>query len=277
MNAPQVPVFELEVSAMDVTFEARVNDLPVLRMPAGSMHTIFDVNPYVQEGENALSLIVRPRAPGRDFSEHAACSLTVRRRPSPGAEEAQPLGTLAFTGFGAQPVTGFEESAPAAGDPPVEVERFGTKGTLSFLTDAPFGPWAWSSADKLAPSEQLRSEVLAQVRKVHALLAGRDGPKLAAWCALQAEDFQKAYGLSSLDHAHRLLGIAQLVADLSISVEPFPESILTLEILGGGRLVHLVDDEGKSPLTLRSKAVPKMLGRFNCVFCKTAAGWQIAR
>ena len=70
--ARETPVFELEVIATDVAFEIRVNDLPVLRMPAGRIQTVFDVNPNVQEGENTLSLTVKPRTRGRDFSENAS-------------------------------------------------------------------------------------------------------------------------------------------------------------------------------------------------------------
>jgi hypothetical protein len=271
LKTPTVPVFELEVVAQDVTFEVRVNDVPVLRMPAGSLQTAFDVNPYVLDGDNSLSLTVRPEAPARDFSELSRCSLTVRRKTSPEAETGVTLATLAFTGYGPHPLTGFGLDAP------VQVERFGARGSVPFVTRTPFGPWAWASAAKLVPSERLRAEVLGEMRKAHALMAARDGAKLAAWCALQAQDFQRAYGLASLAEATRMLGVARFVGDPTISAEPFPDTILTLELLGGGRLVQLVDDDGKSPLMLRSIEAPAMVGRFNCVFCKTAAGWQIAR
>lgn len=110
------------------------------------------------------------------------------------------------------------------------------------------------------PDEQLRAELLAEMRRIHGLLVRRDGEALARLCALQARDYQRAYYLSSLDEAHRMLGLGQLLSDPSIEFEPFPDSILHVEILGGGRLVQLVDSEGKSPLLLRSSEAPEMVG-----------------
>lgn len=277
MTTNETPVYELEVVAMDVAFEARVNDLPVLRLPAGRVQSAFDVNPYVEPGDNTLSLLVRPRVRGRDFSENASVKLELRRKASPDTEAFEPIGTLVFSGYGTGAVTGFAQSIAARGGGPVQVERLGAKGTLPFTAEPPFGPWAWAGADKLAATEQLRAEVLAEYKLLHSLLARRDAATLSARCALQAEDYRQAYYLGSLEEAHRLLGVAQLVGDPTIEVEPFPESILTLELLGGGRLVHLVDDEGKSPLRLRSTEVPEMGGRFSAVLCRAGGGWQIAR
>ena len=271
------PVFELEVIASDIAFEVRVNDLPVLRMPAGRVQTAFDVNPQVEDGPNTLSLIVKPRTRGRDFSENAECKVEIRVRPSPESEMVESIGTLVFSGYGTNAITGFAESTPARGGGPVEVERFGAKATLGFLASAPFGPWEWATAERLHPTEQLRAELLAEMRRIHGLLVRRDGEALARLCALQARDYQRAYYLSSLDEAHRMLGLGQLLSDPSIELEPFPDSILHVEILGGGRLAQLVDGEGKSPLLLRSSEAPEMVGRFTAVLCRTDQGFQIAR
>lgn len=275
--ARETPVFELEVIATDVAFEIRVNDLPVLRMPAGRIQTVFDVNPNVQEGENTLSLTVKPRTRGRDFSENASCKVELRRRPSPESEAAEAIGTLVFSGYGTGAVTGFAESTGAKGGGPVHVERFGARATLGFVAAVPFGPWGWAACAKLAPTEQLRAELTAEMHRIHGFLARKDGAALSRLCALQAADYQQAYYLPSLEEAHSLLGIGQLLSDPSIEIEPFPDSILTVEILGGGRLVQLVDDEGKSPLLLRSTDAPEMVGRFTCVLCRTDQGFQIAR
>lgn len=275
--ARETPVFELEIVATDVAFEIRVNDIPVLRMPAGRVQTAFDVNPCVQDGDNTLSLVVRPRTRGRDFSEHAACKVELRRRPAPDSEAAETIGTLVFSGYGTSAVTGFAESTPARGGGPIQVERFGAKATLGFVAAAPFGPWGFTTCQKLVPTEQLRAELLAAMHRIHGHLASKDGATLSRLCALQASDYQRAYYLSSLEEAHRLLGIGQLLADPTIEIEPFPDSILTVEILAGGRLVQLVDDEGKSPLMMRSTDAPEMVGRFACVLCRTDQGFQIAR
>lgn len=273
----EMPVYELEILATEVAFEVRVNDQPVLRMPVGRVQTTFDVNPHVETGQNSLSLTVRPRTRGRDFSEHAACKVALRRRPHPESDVIEAIGTLVFSGYGTQAVTGFAQSTPAAGGGPVDVERFGARATLGFVLPSAFEPWGWTTTQALLPTEALRAEVLEEYKLIHGLLARHDGAALMAKCALQAADYQRAYYLPTLDDAHRLLGIAQLLSDPSVEVEPFPDSILTLELHGSRRLVELVDADAKSPLRLRSSDEPKMVGRFNAVLCKTGEGWQIAR
>lgn len=274
-STPEIPVYEIEVSASDIAFEVRVNDIPVLRLPASRVRTIFDVNTCIVEGDNTVSLLLRPK--GRDFSAAAECSVNVRRRARPGAEEAEDLGTITFSTEAMPAVTGFEPSSPVEGCGPVQVARWGVRGTMRFVAEGAFGPWSFASAQVLTPTEALRAEVVDAYRSIHALLAARSAAKLTAWCALQLADLQRAYGLPGPEQARRMLGVAQLLADPSISVDPFPGSLLTLEVLADGRLVHLLDADGKSPITLRSKDMPAMLGRFTCALCKTAEGWQIAR
>ncbi|MBK8258846.1 MAG: hypothetical protein IPK82_40080 [Polyangiaceae bacterium] len=270
-------VFEVEIVAAEVAFEVRVNDLPVLRAPLSRVQTRFDINPYVESGKNSLSLTVRPRTRGRDFSEHAACTVTLFQKPNPESEDATSIGTLHFSGYGHDAVTGFGQSVRPTGGDPIEVERFGAKATLTCDLETSFPPWSWSEAEKLTPTEALRAEILAEYHHVHALLAAKDLTGLSARCALQERDYQYAYYLNSAAEARKMLGIEQLVADQTIEAEPFPNTVLTLELLGNGRLVQLVEPDGKSPLRLRATDSPKMVGRFNCVFCKVGGGWQIVR
>lgn len=275
--ALSTPVFELEVVATDVAFEIRVNDIPALRMPVGRVQTTFDVNPLVEDGPNTLSLTVKPRVRGKDFSEHASVRAELRVRPTPDSDMFDRIGTLIFSGYGVDAITGFADSTPARGGGPIDVERFGARATLGFQAAAPFAAWSWSTAERLSPTEQLRAELLAEMHRIHGHLARRDIAALSRLCALQAADYQRAYFLSSLEEAHRMLGIAQILSDPTLEVAPFPDSILTVELLGGGRLVQLVDAEGKSPLMLTSTESPQMVGRFTTLLCKTDQGFQIAR
>lgn len=274
-SPPEIPVYEVDISASEIAFEVRVNDIPVLRLPAGRVRTAFDVNTCVVDGDNTVSLLLRPRGAG--FSPLAECSVQVRRRERPGAEEAEDLGTITFSAEGLPPATGFEPSSPVEGCGPVQVARWGVRGAMRFVAEGAFGPWSFQAAEPLTPTEALRAEVVDAYRSIHTLLTARNAGKLTDLCAPQVADLQRAYGLPGPELARRMLGVAQLLADPSISVDPFPEGLLTLEILAEGRLVHLVDAEGRSPLTLRSKEMPAALGRFTCALCKTAEGWQIAR
>jgi hypothetical protein len=100
---------------------------------------------------------------------------------------------------------------------------------------------------------------------------------LVSACAGQARDTMEAYRLPTIEAANRRLGVAHTLGDPDVEVEDFPADALTLELLGDRRLAQLVDDEGRSPLRLRVKSAPRMVGRFNCVLCREGGRWVIAR
>lgn len=271
------PVFELEVQATLLRVELRVNDVPVLRLPGGHVTTIFDVNPHVITGQNALSLIVRPERRGQEFDRHASCWVSFRRRPSVNDPQAERLATLVFEGPGANAATGFEKSPGYGTVTPPVLEPRGLRATQTFDLDTPFAPWTWMTAPPITVTESVRSELLIAMRRVHALMKARDIPGLTRECEQQARDWQQAYYLPSEEAAMRLLGVPQTFADGDVEVEDFPDGHFEVELLGGGRLIQLVDENGDSPLRLRVRSVPKMVGRFVCVFCRGAGGFRIAR
>ncbi len=275
--AGERPVFEIALESARIACEVRVNDVPVIRLPGGRVVTQFDVNPHVITGKNTLSLIARPEQGEGDFGATAACSVTLRRRRAADAEEAEVLAALVFDGPGADVAAGFDRSPGYVTETPPVVNRMGTRGTQAFDLVTPFPPWFWLSALKIEKTEAVRAEVLAEYRRIWRLLRGRDVGALVQASALQARDYQEAYYLPTTTEANDLLGIAQVVGDPDIEVEEFPEAALNLEILGGGRLAQLCDDEGRSPLRLRVRSVSTLAARFSAVLCRAAGGWAIAR
>lgn len=264
------PYYGISIVNHDLSLEVRVNDVPVLRLPGGHVETSFDVNPYMQSGANALSLHVRPPAGSDGFGARSSCSAELVVAPEPKSDDRTQLARLAFEA--PQGPTGFEASGPSTVVSPGPLIA-----TQTFDHAAPFGPWSWSSATELRATEALRAEVLATYRHIHQLLVARDVNTLLRACDGQARDWQVAYGLPDLPTAQRRLGIAETLSDANVSIEDFPDDVLTLELLGGNRLVQLVDGAGKSPLRLRMASNADMVGRFNVVLCRTGSTWMIAR
>lgn len=271
------PVFDLKARVTDVRCEVRVNDVPVMRLPGGHVVTEFDVNPHVFTGENTLSLIVRPKKRGEDFGEHAAAIVSLQRRASKDAKEGDTLATLIFSGPGADVASGFERSPGFATVTPPAVERMGIRATQKFDLSTPFKPWSWMTAPPIVVTESVRTELYNAYRRVWQLMRSRDIDGLTRECMNQAQDWQEAYYLGSEAEAVRLLGVPQTFADPSVEVDDFPDTDLKVELLGGGRLIQMVDDQGDSPLVLRVRDVSNMTGRFVCIFCRTAGGFRIAR
>jgi hypothetical protein len=271
------PVFELAVQSTELRLELRVNDIPVLRLPGGHTRAVFDVNPQVVNGENALTMIVRPLNPGEEFRRHAAAAVSFQRRPSVADARAERLATLVFEGPGANAATGFEKSPGYATVVPPVLEPMGLRATQKFEVAAPFSPWSFMTAPPITVTEDVRAELFAAVRRVHALMKARDLAGLSRECEHQARDWQQAYYLTSEAEAIRMLGLPQIFTDPDVSVEDLPDGHFEVQLLGGGRLIQLVDENGDSPLRLHVRDNPKVVGRFICVFCRTAGGLRIAR
>ena len=271
------PVFELKVEATELRVELRVNDVPVLRIPGGQMTTVFDVNPHVITGENALTLIARPPRRGEEWSPHAACTVSFQRRPAVKDENAETLATLVFEGPGANVATGFEKSPGfGTGIPPV-LEPFGIRATQRFALDTPFTPWGWLSSPPIEVTEAVRAELYAAYHRVHRMMRARDVAGLTAECAHQAADWQQAYYLPDLESAIRMLGVPDTFGDQDVQVADFPDTHLEVELLGNGRLIQLVDRNGDAPLLMRVRGIENMTGRFVAIFCRTAGGLRMAR
>ena len=266
-----VPFYCVEVVAHDVASELRINDVPVLRLPGGGhVETSFDVNPYMQAGSNSISLRVAAPDPG-GFGERSAYSVDLVRKDDPRAEASDKLASLRFA-IPAGAATGFETSPGE-----VEVRPGVMVATARFDHDAPFGPWQWAAGEELEATEAVRAQVVAIYQQIHKLMVDRDLPNLLRACEGQARDWQVAYGLPDHASAQRMLGVEQTLADPAVIVEDFPPGVLTMELLGGGRLVQVLDLEGKSPLRLTMASDSGMVGRFNVVLYRQGSIWMVAR
>jgi hypothetical protein len=264
-------VYEITTTIADVVGEIRVNDVPVLRVPTGRVETAFDVNPYVVTGTNTLSLILRPPAIRGVFSAAANAEVKLSEKRAPDEAEGTPVVALAWKTPEVFP-TGFDDAAG-----PVDARHAGLSASRTFTLKTPFAPWFWTRAAQLEATEAVRVDVLAKYYEIWDQLKKRDVNALVRACGEQARDYQDAYYLPNRSAAERFLGIAKTLSDPDVIVEDFPESLLTMEILGGGKLVQLVDAEGKSPLRLRVKSLKNVVGRFNVVLCLAESKWVIAR
>lgn len=273
---PSRPVFDVALEAQDLDCEIRVNDIPVLRAKVGRVLTAFDVNPCVMSGDNTLTLAVRPPRDG-EYSAGAMAKVALRRRASPDHEEADLLAGLAFSGASANASNGFEESPGYATEEPPQVRFRGVSATQKVSFETPFTPWSWVTSPPIRVNEETRAELFAAYQRVWRLMRARDIDALVKECAYQAADYKVAYYLSSDDEANRLLGVAQTFADPDVEIDDLDDTDLEVEKIAGGRLVQLVDKEGKSPLRLRVRDNDRLTGRFVCVFARTAGGFRIAR
>lgn len=268
MSAP--PHYTIEVEAWGLGGELRVNDIPVLTLPEGRVETRFDVNMQVRTGRNMLAVHLGPERGAETIPEGARCRVTLSEAASAGTEDTKLHAALGFDPGPA--LSGFQTELGA----PL-VRRLEITAIQEFELTTPFGPWAWTSAERLCESEGLRTELVEAYLGVHRLLENLDVDALLELCAGQAADYRVAYGLSDDDAGRELIGIRETLATPGLEIEPFGDGLLHLQILGEGRLARLVDGESRSPLRMGLTGQPDVRGRFNVIFARGSNGWEIAR
>lgn len=274
------PVFEIAVDVSGLDLEVRVNDVPVMRVPGGHVETAFDVNPHVVTGVNQLGAIVRPPRGGTEYPPGAQCEIELRVRAAPSSSVAEERGKLVFTAPEIEADTAFSGSTTPEGAQPV-VQVGGddvVRARIPVMLSTPFPPWSWLTADGLTDDSQTFDEVVDQTRTLWGLIQSKDVPALEAASAEQARDWQTAYYLPDEAAGQKMLGIAATLGDPDVQPQPFPDpGSLRLEILGYGKLAHIVDEDGKGPITLGVKGVPTMTGRFNVILCRRDGAWTMIR
>lgn len=147
---------------------------------------------------------------------------------------------------------------------------------INLLT--PFEPWSWLGADMLPDDQETFDQVMGETFRLWGLIKTKKIADLEALAKPQGHDWMTAYALATEAEAQQMLGIARTLGDPEVKPEPFPDpKDLKLQIVGFGKLAHLIDEEGKGPIRLGVKGMPHMKGRFTALFCRRDEGWMMIR
>ncbi|MCX4241531.1 hypothetical protein [Paraliomyxa miuraensis] len=280
LGSTGTPVFEVAVTTSGLDLEVRANDVPVMRVSGGHVETSFDVNPHVVTGHNHLGAVVRPSAKTGEHHPAGEATIVLRVRDAPGGSVVQERGRLVFATSELAADTAFSRSVtPERAEPVVQVGAGDVvRARIPVVLATPFAPWSWLGADTLTHEPATFDDVLAQTRALWSAIQAKDVPGLQAAATPQARDWQRAYFLPDEATAHRMLGVAQTLGDPDVEAMPFPDpGELSLELLGFGKLAHLVDAHGKGPIALGVKGNPRMTGRFTAIFCRHGQTWTMIR
>lgn len=280
LGSTGTPVFEVVVTSSGLDLEVRVNDVPVMRASGGHVETTFDVNPHVVTGHNHLGAVVRPPAKTGQYQPEAEASITLRVRDAPGGSVVEERGMLVLRAPEIAAGTAFSRSRTPEGAEPVVQVGAGdvVRARIPVVLATPFAPWSWVGADTLTHEQATFDAVLAETRALWSAIQAKDVPTLEAAAAPQAREWQQAYYLPDEATAQRMLGVADTLGDPDVQPQPLPDpGELALELLGFGKLAHLVDAEGKGPIRLGMKGNPSMTGRFSAIFCRFGDAWVMIR
>ena len=273
------PVYEVKVETSGLDLEVRVNDVPVMHVNGGHVESQFDVNPHVVTGMNHLGALVKPPPALGEYPAGARCEIILQTRRSPADTQAEERGRLVFEAPEIEADTAFSGSkTPEGAEVVAAVGGQAAQARIPVNLLTPFAPWSWLSADALQDDEATFDEVFAETKALWSLIQSKDVAKLEAACTEQAKDWRVAYYLGDEAQAHKMLGVASTLGDPDVQPAPLPDaSELKLQVVGFGKLAHLVDAQGKGPITLGVKGVPQMTGRFTALFCRRDGAWTMIR
>lgn len=312
-----VPLYAVAVKVSGVDVQVRVNDVPVFAVDGGHVETEFDVNPHVVTGMNHLGVLLRPPPTMAEYPEGARAEITLRVEPPPGQPVAEAVteqgGTLVFEAgdlqaprpepdtidtTAAEPGEAIPQQpeldtgpsdddwarafagsrTPLGVDPVVAAQGLGANARIAVNLLTPFSPWSWLSADTLPQDQETFDAVMGETFRLWGLIKTKKIDDLDALAAAQADDWVEAYGLPGVDEAKKMLGIAATLGDPEVKPQPFPDpGSLRLQVVGFGKLAHLLASDGKGPITLGVKGMPHMTGRFVALFCRHGDTWTMIR
>ncbi len=274
------PYYTLEIQSAGCQYDVRVNDVSIARDTEGLASTTeYPVSQYVLTGENAVSLRLKARDGGAEFSERSRCRATLFCREDGASQAARErLTSLEFTGAAARTGRGVEPSPDLPDQPPPTAETADDGAVLArrvVTLETPFPQWLWLTAQPLEATPDTRRQLEAVYRQLWGLLRTDQRDALNTLSSVKAQELSAAYYLTPAQ-ARAWVGFEPMLDDPEAVLDELDFDGLELEIFGQGRLAHLADEEGDGPIVFTDK--DQTIGRYiRTSFCRTPSGWTLIR
>jgi hypothetical protein len=266
------PCFTLHIHAVGCRYEVRVNDIPADRHDApSSLDADVPVGPSVFTGDNELAAVVFPGDRESEVFDPGArleLLLCVRESDTP-PDEKRILGGIVFDAseLEREGGTGIEQSSGIPG-PEAGVERISDHMFLVERTiplETPFPAWTWMTATVIPDTPGVRARIVQELQTFHRALATRDEKAVRAAVRRKAREMSRAFHTEE-EEGYALLDIFDYMADPEMTLLPFDEQALELEMLADGRMARLVNPDGFGPIAYRLKEFPAA-AYVNTVYC----------
>lgn len=225
----------LRLRAVGCAAEARVNDVPVLRLPAGGGNAALPVHEYLTEGDNTLQLVVEPGAAAPRLAagpSMAALRLLLPRCGQPGSELS---------------ARGLAELDWAAADG--EVIQPSPTLQQQLVLPAKLPRWRWFDAPPLDDVPGAQPLVAAFVQQLALSLAQGDPEPFLSAARVRFEDLALAYQQPVAELAARWRSRIEMLAATK-ALKPVLPALADVQLLpcAGGRLLEPVLADGEPAL-----------------------------
>ena len=247
-----MPDFDYMLKVASATLHANVllNDCLVFRHTETRLREAeLKLTPWIVQGHNRLE--VRIEEPG----EPALGALRA-------AGEEVPEPTFVLSGHVVPKIAGqcldaneFLRYRWTEGETPLPGAGPATVLKHHWLVQEEFGPWVWESARPFEPQD--RAAVVALVAQLHALMLARNLNTLEALLAVKTDELCQAYGFDlTATRREHMEFLRSAVSAEDFELDPPRDDKLRLELDAGGRLVRVLDAEGRPPLLGRANGRP---------------------
>jgi hypothetical protein len=147
----------------------------------------------------------------------------------------------------------------------------------SVTLDVPFGPWEWEAFSRTSLDDAATESIGALIREIHLSLSGAMAEPFLEACATRFRDVEQAHYMAPGNRSSAGANLLPTLFErLDWEMEGLEEIDFDLRVVGQGRLVELVDEEGAA--ILRKPALEGGMGtEFKALVAFDGAKWKIVR
>ncbi|MEK7193737.1 MAG: hypothetical protein AAB652_03015 [Patescibacteria group bacterium] len=272
------PRYQADIDVAGSVYDIRINDGPLLDDSEGHlMNTQVELNEWAQDGNNILSIELRPLPGEKNLPLEARITVAVTVRES-GEGESDPhvIDTISFRDGVATADTW--KNRPG-GIPPRTKPIAG--GGIRIEHDLPmhltFAKWAWLNAPEIDNDDATIRSLMEETKRLHKILVARDVDAWETGLSELSRDLETAsyVPIGSMRDGMRQSHEKYLKDPQLQSPDP-PEEDLDLTLYGGGRLARL-SSYGDPVLVLEDQKAHISVF-FDYLFRRDASGkWVISR
>lgn len=282
------PVFVLHVDSAAVRYRLWINDYMVAKSVALPMTQEFPVSEYIVDGENTITLTVKPA------NKDAEITVSLLVKPAAaGPKRKLKIATIACSGnsIKASSVAGSFRSAQGmtlvpVGEPPgdvqvseIEIDPDDDDETEYWIyrdvtLPSPYPRWAWQDAEVLKEDDATTSSVVAEVRRVWRLLADGDVSAINALVQAKVTELSAAYHEDRPTKKAQFAILPQLMK--AARLQPLPETMQP-KFSCDNRLVELLDENDESPIVFMTGKAGDVGCWCRLLWCRVNGRWLLIR
>jgi hypothetical protein len=255
----QQDVITIQIKAVAINFEIRINDIPLFTMRKGRP-TVTEIpcNHLLLSGVNEITVTTRPTADNDGYPEHTEAVFECYQRPIDALRtERKLIGKVNFP--------------PSLSKPPIKTATLNESTRIKISNEA-FNP-LWSKAAVLEWDQEDLMEINNLYRQYEAALRKKDINEILKLTLEKDKHYANVFfsGLENQQQEQRDY-YAALFEDKNFRLVPFENHNIYPLICGNNKIATLMNQDNRSPLQFYNRdekitrSFPIFIGKVNKAF-----------